>query len=221
MRLIHVWTSLAALVVLACSTFVEFPDKSGDGSTDVPDAADGTDALDTLDAPDTNLDTVIDSGDDEDASAPSLIWTHPITGDLWENQSLGEIAQGDFSFADNYCRTLSIGSYSSGWELPTIDELRTIMSDDRDACGITDPDCLSEATPCYTYSDCEEPLPSAGGPYLYSDELNYDGGGFWSASRVAGATPAERWGVDFDFASINSMGEGASSTYVRCRHAPP
>lgn len=74
MRLLPFLTSPAALVVLACSTFVEFPDKSfDDGHDDVIDAPDSlTDS--TSDIVSDSSDTISDSSHDGPEAALLGIW---------------------------------------------------------------------------------------------------------------------------------------------------
>jgi hypothetical protein len=110
-----------------------------------------------------------------------LTWQQnlPSTNYIWGSAGLPGTAQ-------NYCATLSLSG--SGWRLPTVKELETIVD-----FSISDP--------------AIDPVAFPGTPTL---------GFFWSATPLATTNPSGAWGVKFDLGFSRSDYGVATQQYVRC-----
>ncbi|MBQ4439081.1 DUF1566 domain-containing protein [bacterium] len=131
--------------------------------------------------------------------------------------------------AEDYCSGLNssnYGGYSSGWRLPTIDELRTLLIADRvknncQVSGIND--CLSSS--CWSCGNCTESCTSDDGGATCSDCTYYDDGryskfgdtgSFWSYSLIYPIYySADVWIVDFGSGYVDFRYNESESS-VRC-----
>lgn len=99
--------------------------------------------------------------------------------------------------AATYCHNLRLGGYSSGWRLPTQDELLSIVEVHKDAQGnLVGPQIDSVAFP--------------NTPYKQEDTY----GTFWSSSRVA-TNSDSAWVVHF-YGGYAYGYDFASALWVRC-----
>jgi len=130
------------------------------------------------------------------------VWTDPNTGLMW--QMTAPDTYYDLAGATNYCSTLALGGYNTGWTLPDIDDLRTLIS----GCDATAPGgpclvsdaCSSQDSSCdpNACNGCLGDLPAACG---YVSALGGSCGWTWSATAVSNDAGSS-WGVGF------SMGDG-------------
>ena len=131
-------------------------------------------------------------------SSSSLTWSSKSTGTY--------IMSGAYSYCNNY----SEGGLS-GWHLPDIDELRTLITNcsgtqTGGSCSVSDPSCL-------IYSECwVEAYCYACGNDTNHSKLN-DTGILWSNSYDP-ATGNE-WVVDFNYGDILTS-DTNESYYIRC-----
>jgi Protein of unknown function (DUF1566) len=109
------------------------------------------------------------------------------TGLIW--QQTVSLASYDWAGAKTYCGSTAVSTSlgGTGWRLPTLKELQTIV----DYTQATDPKIDSTAFPS-TPSDT-----------------------FWSSSPAAGA-PSHAWLVDFFRGSTDDGGDVSVGNYVRC-----
>jgi hypothetical protein len=66
----------------------------------------------------------------DNKGSSSRLWTDSATGLIWAGSDNGENVT--WTTADNFCRDLRIGNYSSGWRLPKINELKSIFDPKHD-----------------------------------------------------------------------------------------
>jgi len=82
-----------------------------------------------------------------------------LRGNIWSSRSTEKFTLKNDK-AQQHCEDLEEGGYPKGsWKLPTIDELRTLISDCPKAeyegeCQVSDPGCLSSGTDCYDPYKC-------------------------------------------------------------------
>ena len=199
---------------------------SDDSDTDTKHDED-TDAVPD-NGPDEDLNPVVDEDetDDSDNSDPILpecnssTTSFPCrdssTGHIWSEMASGM----EWQAAKEYCAGLNssnYGGYSSGWRLPTIDELRTLIkncprSQTDGSCAVKDPGCLSRSDcwspDCY-YCDCRD---DNGG---YYSKLGDDGGVWlWSSSTPPDVTYSA-WYADFQCGSVGNADKSGENS-VRC-----
>ena len=131
-------------------------------------------------------------------SSSGLIWsTKASTSYTWQN-------------AVNYCSSYSEGGLS-GWHLPTISELRTLIKNcsgtvTGGSCGVTD-SCLSDS--CWSDSCYSCSSDSTGGHSKFG-ETNP----LWSSSTLSDY-PDGAWRVGFTYGIVNSLSKTYNG-YVRC-----
>ncbi|MBQ3367527.1 DUF1566 domain-containing protein [bacterium] len=117
--------------------------------------------------------------------------------------------------AVDYCTSLNssnYGGYSSGWHLPTISELRTLIqncsnTESEGECGVTE-SCLSYSE-C-RYDACSGCSSDSSGKYSKFGET----GGFWSSSTELFATDYA-WSVGFSGGRV-SYSLKSNKASVRC-----
>ena len=137
-----------------------------------------------------------------------------------------EYVEMDWQTAVDHCKSLNssnYGGYSSGWHLPTISELRTLIQNcpgtqmPGGSCRVRDDNeivCLSHSD-CWTKSDCTS---CSFGHY---DKFGSDGGDFWSSS-ILSEDSNYAWYVYFSHGAVSASHiEGGSLNYnhdgaVRC-----
>ena len=119
------------------------------------------------------------------------------------------------------------GGYSSGWHLPDIDELRTLLIADRvkNNCKVSAASgCLSFRS-CWSCSTCTQTGTQSSGTCSSWGTSYSDGryskfgetGVFWSSSTESeGTTGYYAWRVSFNVGTVNYSGKANNSYYVRC-----
>lgn len=121
--------------------------------------------------------------------------------------------------------TSNYGGYSSGWHLPDIDELRTLLIADRvtNNCKVSAASgCLSSSCwSCLTCTQTGTQSSSGTGCFDWGSSFN-DGryskfgetGYFWSSSTLSDVT-GHAWFAVFDYGFVDVNGKG-NDGYVRC-----
>jgi len=144
--------------------------------------------------------------------------TDPKTGLVWQRDNASNL---NFEAAENYCRSLNLDG-EMGWTLPTIDELRTLMS----GCPNSAPGGSCKVTNSCRSSGCaSDPVCSCGpqgGPgekgfYWEPGVWRYTGssfGTFWSSTSRSDAM-RRAWAIHFYSAYIFSKNTGDLAG-VRC-----
>ena len=137
-------------------------------------------------------------------------YTDPSTGLTWSSVSSNEM---DWETAKRYCEDLTEGG-DSGWRLPTIDDLRTLIqncskTETSGSCALSDPDNLSKDGDwsAETCASCDDDL--SGGHSKFGD-TNW----FWSSSAIADYT-GYAWFVYFKSGSVQYSVQ-SDGRYVRC-----
>ena len=96
---LRLWTSVFATLTMACTSFIEFPDKlpGDDSSTDIHDVIE----VDSIDAgmdetecpiPGPILSDVRISDDSENSIRPAVVWTGSNFGVFWQDERVGNVA---------------------------------------------------------------------------------------------------------------------------------
>ena len=127
------------------------------------------------------------------------------SGLIWSAKAPDEML---FYDAIDYCDNLVEGGFS-GWHLPTISELRTLIQNCRwtvtgGDCRITD-ECLSAEYCEYRYSQCDNDCSDLSGSHAIYSKFG-DEGDFLSSSKVTDSYYESVWGVRFDTAQILPFG---------------
>lgn len=144
------------------------------------------------------------------------------SGLIWSARASSRYTWQD---AVNYCSSYSEGGLS-GWHLPTIDELRTLLIADRvkNNCQVSETNgCLSRSS-CWSCSTCTQTgtqlsseigCDSWGTPYIDGRYSKFgETGYFWSSSTLSDNTDYA-WYVYFYYGNVNYYSK--SSNYdVRC-----
>ena len=186
-------------------------DTSDSGITD-------NDITENADDPDTTPDSG-DSQPDGDTSTPepALPECSPsgakpcILGKLiWSETKKTKLSQGG---CNTQCTNLNEGGYSSGWRLPTINELRMLVQNcsktvslPEGVCQVSD-DCIQ--TSCKTESDCKC---SSGADYSKLGDTD----SLWSGTKVESNMSAA-WYINFSNAYIDSTNTSDKKS-ARCVH---
>ena len=155
---------------------------------------------------------------------PSGVWIDPNTNLVWQKESAPAMAWAD---AMTYCKHPNLPG--TGWHLPNISELRTLVQGCPDlmtggACGAIDvcPECGVTTTcvdsSCTTQSTCTScdwlvaPLPD----YCYENHELYQGvcGTFWSSSFPSDK-PKLSWAIDFGRGTLGAPNK-TEGYPVRC-----
>jgi hypothetical protein len=163
----------------------------------------------------------------------------PVSGLCWQDPSSLEtmnwyVATGIYDATqnpetDDYCFSLG-----SGWRLPTISELRSLVREciwiewemdwteaPEGYCEVWD-SCLSsscrESILCYPSGCSESQAPGTGGCY-WDAALSGTCDAFWSSSEVEGSI-SSAWEVIFDSANVIDVDKN-SEKYVRCVRTEP
>ena len=140
-------------------------------------------------------------------------WQDPTTGYIW--QKTPPTVTKSWQGAIDYCTGLKLDDIS-GWHLPTISELRTIIrgcpeTETGGACGVEDPGCL-DSTNCW-----DECFGCSGGCYLDSN-LAGPCSVYWSSSPHAKFS-GFAWFVNFEDGQLDY---GQYDKYdVRCVRSGP
>ena len=194
---------------------------SDTSNTDITDN-DITDSTDDHDTEITDPDT--DSGDSEPDDDPDTTPEQPalpqcspdsakpcILGKLiWSETKKTKLSQGG---CNTQCTNLNEGGYSSGWRLPTINELRMLVQNcnktvslPEGVCQVSD-DCIQ--TSCKTESDCKC---SSGADYSKLGDTD----SLWSGTKVESNMSAA-WYINFSSAYIDSTNTSEKKS-ARCVH---
>ncbi|MBN2361903.1 MAG: DUF1566 domain-containing protein [Deltaproteobacteria bacterium] len=111
-----------------------------------------------------------------------------VTGLLWQ-RNFPATAQ-NWSSAGSYCQSLDLGGFASGWRLPTISELESLIDWSR-----------------YNAAIDMTAFPGTPGELFWSSNIE--------ASRGDAGPTLGAWGVDF-YHGNSKTASLASSGYVRC-----
>lgn len=210
-------------------------DSDTDDNDDVDGGGDGDTDIDS--DTDTDTDTDTDEVGEWCDSASGLCWQDPpsTTAMTWYQAAGVEHAEHNPAPTEDYC-----GDLGSGWRLPTISELRSLVRSGTDTdceviewdmswssvpagyCEIWD-SCLSSSA-CYDSAECNPSAcgtlegPGAGDCYwdaALSGTCSY----YWSASEGADSTIVT-WFVSFYFGYVNSHNK-YNGYFVRCVRSGP
>jgi hypothetical protein len=148
-----------------------------------------------------------------------LTWLDPSTNFVWQKWPPAEAKS--WQSAVDYCTGLTLGGMT-GWRLPTISELRTIIrgcpaTQTGGDCGVVDPGCLGPTCRTGACEGCEGGKGPANGCYW---DLSLAGscGWFWSSSPYDGGANSA-WPIGFDYGRVLNNYK-ASSYDVRCVRGP-
>ena len=136
--------------------------------------------------------------------AENKIETKKVEPKNWSSRSPKAM---NWKQANKYCENLKEGG-SSDWRLPTISELRTLITkcENTEAggtCGVTDQ--------CLSVGECKNRACRGCGRKVQHNKLG-DKGFFWSSSISSDSKNA--WYIDFTYGSIHSHSN--SEKFVRC-----
>ena len=205
-------------------------DPAGQDTDPLPDDSDPQPDDDADDPTDDSGDTVSDSGDttpDEDAAEPADSDNEPSSGlpecsktssFPCEDTSSRLIWSGKSASTSNWNKSKNdCESMGSGWGLPTIDDLRTLVLNCAETatggdCNVRE-GCLSE-TQCYSSTYCvSKNCPTRNdGSYSIFGDTDY----LWSSSEMDGDSN-RAWYLNFKFAAIGSSDKSTSDlAYTRC-----
>jgi len=135
---------------------------------------------------------------------------------VWQQRPSQQIFRWDEALT--YCDQLELGG-ESGWRLPTVDELRSLVRDCDAArpggiCGVTEscrePWCGQENCNGCPWNEG----PGANGCY-WPPELEGDCWGYWSLSKLDDGTNSSAWYLVFDSGKIGALLLG-SEYFARC-----
>jgi hypothetical protein len=112
-------------------------------------------------------------------------WKDPQSGLTWQVAPTGGMMQ--WEAAKSHCASLNLGG-SSGWRLPTISELRTLIrgcaaTQTGGSCGVTD-SCLNSSCGNRSCDGCNQGAGPDNGNY-WPSQLAGDVKWYWSSSAVA------------------------------------
>jgi len=193
-------------------------DISDDDTADIDDD-------DTTDNEITDNDTDTGSGEND----PHECAVNPVTpcksGNLiWSSRSA---APTDWDTAKSKCASYSEGKFTSGWKLPTISELRTVMrncsnTETGGSCRVTD-ECVTwyediNGVVCYTNPACKKVFGNVCSTDVEHSPFG-ETGKLWSASYQTD-NPGWVWYISFYNGEIaNAQDWTDNEIYYRCVHA--
>ena len=128
---------------------------------------------------------------------------------IWSARSPSSM---QYNNAESYCNNYSEGGISSGWSLPSINALRTLIQNCSSTvtggtCGVSN-SCLSST--CWIQRDCLTCSANGYGNYSKTGD---------SSTLLSGSSVSDQsgkvWGIDFYYANITKTTSG----YVRCAHS--
>jgi hypothetical protein len=151
-----------------------------------------------------------------DAGEFEECWIDSQTDLVWELVPAG--GNPNVADAGTYCGQLTLAG-ASGWRVPTLDELRTLVRGCADtqtggACELTDDcattDCRNDA--CDGCIDAANQGPAMFGCY-WEANLQGECGRYWSSTGPGGGLG---WIVDFDDATVRQADAALPAGLVRC-----
>ena len=194
--------------------------SSGSGSTSDGDSSSSSTSGDPSDGSTSTTGPTIGCTPGEpccnDAGEFEECWIDDGTGLVWELEPAG----GNPNVADavTYCQGLTLLG-SSGWRVPTVDELRTLVRGCEDtqtggACELTDDcattDCRNDA--CDGCIDAANAGPGMFGCY-WDPNLLGTCGRYWAITDPGGGLG---WIVDYDDATVRQATAALPAGLVRC-----
>lgn len=186
----------------------------------LPDADTAQAEADTIADTDVTVDVVtVDTDVTEypDTDGNPLVWLDPATGNMWQIQN--DVTSRLEADAETYCNGLNASSYAgynSGWRMPTVSELRSIMlgcasTQTGGACAVTD--ACTDGTTCWTSPNCNA-CAQGSGCYWNASIKGSCSVEFWSSTPNTHLN-GYYWSVDFKKGWVNSSPK--ESTFpVRC-----
>ena len=220
-------TVLALLVSIAVLALISCASSSSSSATTHP-AAEDNDDNDTVDDDDDTSDDDASPDDDDDSSpdddddTAETVWTDSTTGSMWQNGATVGSDNYDQPDAESYCTGLTWGGYS-GWSLPDIDQLRSLIqgcpaTGTGGSCDVTD-SCLLESCENDSCGGCSDGGPGPGGAYWPPEITGNVFCWYWSSLGFTDDTGSYGWGVYFSSADITYAGvanvEGNCARCVR------
>ena len=139
------------------------------------------------------------------------------TGYIWSAKA--STTDNTWQNAVDYCKglnTSNYGGYSSGWHLPTISELRTLIKNcsgtqmPGGSCGVRDDSVVCLSSSCYG-EDCYRCFDDSTGGHSKFGETGW----FWSSSTISDS-PNSAWYVFFSHGNINGLNKTYNNDNVRC-----
>ena len=148
--------------------------------------------------------TCVDGTCQEGTTTSDQVWVDSATGYVWQRADAPN--NMDWATAKSYCSDNQAGLPGTGWHLPTIGELRSLIRGCPDtmtggACGVTD-DCLSSSCWSGSCEGCSYQDGPAGGCY-WDSNLQGDCGWFWSSSPYED-NPGIAWNVYFGYGYVGN-----------------
>jgi uncharacterized protein (TIGR02145 family) len=130
---------------------------------------------------------------------PGATWTDDDSGLVWQKDWAGTKTWND---AKTYCARLT----GTGWHLPTISELRSLIrgcaaTQTGGSCNVQEGDCLAWSCRDGSCDGCSSGGGPASGCYWDSD-LGGNCTWFWSSSLIADDSN-DAWYVFFDYGLVN------------------
>jgi Protein of unknown function (DUF1566)/PEGA domain len=150
-------------------------------------------------------------------AAGGTVWKDSSSGLTWQVSPMGKAMI--WNAAKSHCASLRLGG-SSGWRLPTISELRSLIRgcpriQKGGSCRVTD-SCLSRR--CWRkdkcYSSSRKDVLGPGGAY-WPPELKGKAWHYWSSSAVVADSDYRAWTVGFDDGRVYYRNVRYGS-FVRC-----
>ncbi len=109
--------------------------------------------------------------------------------------------QTDFPGAVAACNGLALGTFPTGWRLPSYKELLTLVDE----------------SPHYEYTNGPQPIAIDGNAFPGTPVTN-NGGNYWTSSAWG---TADVFVVEFKQGTAATAPTSGSTAYVRCVHDPP
>jgi len=186
---------------------------AGENCTRTTDCEGGLQCVNRVCVEDSQTDTTSPT----DGTSPSAeeTWTDPATGLTWQVTPTGGIM--NWALATAHCQDLVLDG--SGWRLPTIGELRTLIrgcpaTQAGGSCNVEEKDCLAEACRADSCQGCSIGEGPADGGMYWPDEVEGECCFYWSSSPVED-DPTDAWYVVFYVGHVHNGGVNGRY-HVRC-----